>query len=128
MTDHSENYVTVENTVMVSAVSSDNGCTPLEEMLIELVKDTSLSSHHQDLLLALLMEYSDVFAWSRDELGRTDALQHEIITDDASPIHHRFWRLFPEKRAEMPMMLNDMFKKNLFSPFKSPWAAPISFS
>ena len=128
MTDHSENSDTVENTVMVSAVSSDNGCTPLEEMLIELVKDSSLASHHQDLLLALLMEYLDVFARSRDELGRTestDVLQHEIITDGASPIRQRFQRLSPEKRAEMRMMLNDMLKKNLISPSKSPWTAPI---
>ena len=98
---------------------------PLEEMLIELVKNSSLASHHQDLLLALLMEYSDVFARSRDKLGRTDVLQHEIITDGASPIRQRFRRLSPEKRAEMRMMLNDMLKKNLISPSKSPWAAPI---
>ena len=65
MTDHSENCDTVENMVVVSAVSSDNRCAPLEEMLIELVKDTSLSSHHQDLLLALLMEYSDVCSIQR---------------------------------------------------------------
>ena len=116
MTDHSENSDTVKNTVTVLAVSSDNGCVPLEEMLIELVKDSSLSSHHQDLLLALLMEYSDVFARSRDELGRTDVLQHEIITDGASPIRQRFRRLSPEKRAEMRMMLNDMLKKNIISP------------
>ena len=125
MTDHSENSDTVENTVIVSAVSGDNGCAPLEEMLIELVKDSSLSGHHQDLLLALLMEYSDVFARSRDELGRTDVLQHEIITDGASPIRQEFRRLSPEKRAEMRMMLNDMLKKNIISPSKSPWAAPI---
>ena len=62
MTDHSENSDIVENTAMASAVSTDNGCALLEEMLIELVKDTSLSSYHQDLLLAFLMEYSDVFA------------------------------------------------------------------
>ena len=29
MTDHSENSDIVESTVMVSAVSSDNGCAPL---------------------------------------------------------------------------------------------------
>ena len=125
MIDHSENSDIVENTVMVSAVSSDNECAPLEEILIELVKDSSLSGHHQDLLLALLMEYSDVFARSRDELGHTDVLRHEIITDGASPISQRFRRLSPEKRAEMRMMLNDMLKKNIISLSKSPWVAPI---
>ena len=124
-TDHSENFDTVENTVMVSADSSDNGYTPLEEILIESVKDFSLSTHHWDMLLPLLMEYSDVFAQSRDQLGCTNVLQHKIITDGASPIRQRFRRLTPEKRAEMHMMLNDMLKKNLISPSKSLWAAPI---
>ena len=66
-----------------------------------------------------------MFARSRDELGRTDVLQHEIITDGASPIRQRFPRLSPEKRVEMRMMLNDMLKKNLIFASKSPWAAPI---
>ena len=36
------------------------------------------------------------------------------------------WRLSPEKRAEMSMVLSDMLRKNLISPSKSPWAAPIA--
>ena len=125
MENHSGKCNRVENTVMVSAVGGDNGDALLEEMLAELVEDTSLSSHHHDLLLAILIDYSDIFARSRDELGHTDVLQHEIITDGASPIRQRFRRLSPEKRAEMSMMLSDMLKKNLISPSKSPWAAPI---
>ena len=35
------------DTVMVSAVCGDD-CAPLEELLMELVKDTTLPSHHQD--------------------------------------------------------------------------------
>ena len=84
---HSEDCNTEECEVTVSTVFGDNGCASLEEMLMELMKDTSLSSHHQDLLLALLIDYSDVFAWSRDELGHTDVLQYEIITDGVAPIH-----------------------------------------
>ena len=62
MNNNPEECDIVEDTVMVSAVCGDNGCVPLEEMLVELVKDTSLSSDHQDLLLTLLIDYSDVFA------------------------------------------------------------------
>ena len=50
------------------------------------MKSTSLSNHQQDLLLALLLEYSDVFAISKDQLGRTDVLQHEIVTENVAPI------------------------------------------
>ena len=121
----SEEHNVMENMVKVSAVGGDKERPLIEEMLMELVKETSLSGQHQDLLLTLLLDYSDIFARSKDELGRTDLLQHEIITDGTAPIRQRFRRLSPEKRAEMRAMLNDMLKENLISPSKSPWAAPI---
>jgi len=43
-----------ENMTVVSNVRGDDECASLEEMLGELVKDTSLSDHQQDLLLTLL--------------------------------------------------------------------------
>ena len=73
----------MKDAVAVSSVSDSNKDTVLEDMLMEIVKGTSLSSHHQDLLLTLLLDYSDVFARSKDELGHTDLLQHEIVIDSA---------------------------------------------
>ena len=66
-------------------MGGDDDCIPLEEVLVDMVKDTSLSSHQQDLLM-LLVDYSDVFAGSKSELGCTDVLQHEIVTDGVIPI------------------------------------------
>ena len=88
---------------------------------MELVKDTSLSSHYQDLLLTLLIYYSDVFAWSKDELGCTDVLQHEIVTDGAAPICQRFG----DHPREKSRNAYNVLKKNLISPMKSLWDAPI---
>ena len=119
MNDQPKKCDIVENTVVVSAVNDDSGSAPLEEMLMELVKDTSLSSHHQDLLLTLLIDYSDIFARSKDELGHTDVLQHEIITDGAPPIRQRFRRLSPERREEMRIMLNDMLNKLMLQYLKT---------
>ena len=53
------NYV-----VAVLSVNDGNKDTVLEDMLMEIGKNTSLSSHDQDLLLTLLLDYSDVFARS----------------------------------------------------------------
>ena len=110
--------------VAVSSVSDSNEDTLLE-MLMDIVKDTSLSSQYQDLLLTLLLDYSNVFARSKDQLGRTDLLQLEIVIDSAAPIRQQFRRLSPEKRAEMCTLSDKMFQNNLISPSKSPWAAPI---
>ena len=38
---------------------------------------------------ALLLEYSDVFAISKGKLGYTVVLQHEIVTENVSPIHQK---------------------------------------
>lgn len=123
--DMSEVSDVAEDTVPVATVGGDECCIPLEEVLADLVKDTSLPDHQQDLLLMLLVDYSDVFARSKSELGRTNVLQHEIVTDGATPIRQRFRRLSPDRRAEMRKLLNDMLQKNVISPPKSPWAAPI---
>ena len=74
-----------------------------------------MSSHQQDLLLALLLEYSDVFVISKNQFGRTDMLQHEIVTENVSPICQKFHRISPHMRAEMHVLLNDMLQKDIIS-------------
>lgn len=68
MDDFSGEHDVVQDPVTVSACGDGEGDT-LEDILTKLVKETSLPSHHQDLLLALLLDYSGVFAQSKDELG-----------------------------------------------------------
>ena len=82
-------------------------------MLGGLVKDTSLSDHHQDLLMTLLLEYSDVLARMKDELGCTNVLQHEIVTDGTTPIRQQFRRLSPDKKLEMQQLLHDILQNSL---------------
>jgi len=62
---------------------------------------------------------------SKSELGHTDLLQHEIVTDNAAPIRQQFRRLTPDRRTEMHALLKDMLQKKVISPSKSQWAAPI---
>ena len=52
-------------------------------------------------------------------------LQHEIHTQDVSPIRQRFCRMSPPERQEMQKLLSDMLAKNIISPSKSPWALPV---
>ena len=47
-------------TQFLSTVICDDSCAPLEEVLADLVKDTLLSTHQQELLLTLLLDYADV--------------------------------------------------------------------
>ena len=108
--------------VSVSTINQQDCDHDLEVIFQEIVKSTSMSNHQQDLLLALLLECSDVF---EDQLGRTDVLQHEIVTENISPIRQKFRRMSPHMRAEMRVLLNDVFQKVIISPSKSLWASPI---
>jgi len=92
----------------------------LEDTLADLVKDASLSSHQQGLLLMLIVNYSNVFARSKSELGHTDVLQHEIVTDSAAPIRQWFRRLSPDRRSEMHRMI--CYRRvSSKSPCGAPW-------
>ena len=53
-------------------------------------EQVSLESEEQEKLFVLLLEYTDMFALC-NELGRTNVLQHEIHTGDASKKSH--WTL-----------------------------------
>ena len=65
MDSHSVEHSVVENTVIISEVCDDKECSLLEEMLLELVKDTSLAGQHQDLLLTLPIDYLDILLGPR---------------------------------------------------------------
>lgn len=73
----------------------------------------------------MLLEYSYVFAILKDQLGRTDLLQYEIVTEDSPPIGQKFPRISPQMREEMHTLLHDMLQKDAIPPSKSPWASPI---
>ena len=47
------------------------------------------------------MDYADIFAVLKDHLGRTDGLQHEIVTENVAPIRQRFHRFSPNSRKSM---------------------------
>ena len=61
------------------------------------------------------MDYADIFAVSKDQLGRSDVLQHEIVTENVTLIHQRFCRMSPQMRT----LLNDMLAKKIIKPSNS---------
>ena len=83
-----EEVVSCQQSIPVSAVHGDCDEVPpmLEEVFHSLLENLSLTSDQQDILFSLLIDYANVFAVSDDQLGRTNVLQHEIHTDNVSPI------------------------------------------
>ena len=84
-----------------------------------------LSESEQEQLLALLMEYQDVFATSSSDLGRTGMIKHSIDTGKSPPIRQQTRRMSPDKKAETRKLLEEMLDKKVIQPSNSPWASPV---
>ena len=74
---------------------------------------------------ALLTEFSDVFACSADNLGRTSIVKHEIHTNESKPIRQKPRRLPISQRAVAEAEIENMLKRGVIEPSSSPWASPI---
>ena len=98
-----------------------------EKMLLRLVEENG-DEHNGDekeKFLALLIQYTDVFALSGSNLGRTSNLKHEIPTRNAPPIRQAVRRMPPQCRQEVQELLSRMLKDDIIQPSSSPWAAPV---
>ena len=79
----------------------------------------------QEQFYQLLLSYSEVFASSSCDLGRTNKLTHSIDTKGAPPIWLPVRRLPSHQCQEVQTMLEDMLEKDVIHRSTSCWAAPI---
>ena len=97
------------------------------EHLVELFerscKDLDLGQRKD--LANLLSEFSDVFAASSSDLGRTDVVRHEIDTGDARPIRQPARRLPIHRRSEAEEHVQDMLERWIIEPSNRSWASHI---
>ena len=73
----------------------------------------------------LVRKYSDVFALSDEELGRTDVVKHVIDTGDHSPIRRQPYRVPVVYREKISQMIAEMQDQGVIRPSLSPWASPV---
>ena len=95
--------------------------------LWELVNATSrgLSETEVQQLYLLLVSYSDLFAASPEDLGRTTATQHRINTGDANPIYQPLRCIPAAHQDEARALLQTMRERNIIRPSTNTWAAPV---
>ena len=113
--------------VAVVAATSDNETTPKQELIEDMVKQIGdhVSSVQCNQLLQLLLEFSDIFAATANDLGRTNLVKHHIDTGNAHPIHQQTRRVPLSKREETRKLLNSMLQNDIIQPSSSPWASPV---
>ena len=106
----------------ISETSSDHRST-LWEMVNKV--DDRLNQNEKEQLYALLLDYSDIFAQSSDDFGRTGRMQHRIDTGDSPPIRQQTRRMPTFRRDEARKLVKEMLDKDVIQPSGSPWASPV---
>ena len=115
------------SSVHVSTVKKIEEASPqVEAALWQLVKGTSLGSEEEDKLFVLLMDYVDIFAMNKNQLGKTDGLQHRIYTRDTPPIHSpAIPSNLSAKKWELRALLAEMLSKGITQYSSSTWSSPV---
>ena len=88
------------------------------------LSSAGLSSEQQVELSDVLNKFSDVFAKSDSDLGRTDIIEHAIDTQGHPPIYQRPYRIPEAQRKVVDAHVTDMANRGIIRPSKSPWSSP----
>ena len=102
---------------------------PLEQILDaeleKLVEDSDLTDVEEvGMLRALLVKHHNAFGL-KDEVGRTDRVQHGIDTGDNPPFKIPYRRLPLKKKGVVDEEIAKQLKQGVIVPSMSPWSSPI---
>ena len=84
-----------------------------------------LNPGKKEQFFSLLCKYSEVFAHTKSDIGRTGKLKHTIHTGDTAPIKQGVRRMPHSRRAEVHQLLEEMLQQDVIQHSSSPWASPI---
>ncbi|KAG9304601.1 hypothetical protein G9A89_020165 [Geosiphon pyriformis] len=78
-----------------------------------------LESQQQRQLKQLIAEFADIFAKNNNDLGKTDIVQHQIHTRDASPKKQQAYRVPPASHQFIREEIQRMLNNGLIQPLRS---------
>ena len=85
---------------------------------------THLELHQQIILAKFITKFADIFAKDDMDLGCFTAVQHEIDTGDAKPVHQRMHCTPLGFAKEEEKCLKKMLDSGVIQPSNSEWASP----
>ena len=111
-----------------SIVDLDAICAlpPQEPTSIDDILPLDIPLERQAALRSALTPFSDVFTWAGQPIGRTNVIQHEIHTGDATPRRLPPRRTPVHYRQELNALVTRLLDEDIISPSNSPWAAPVT--
>jgi hypothetical protein len=131
---------TGETIASIEILGSQSEETMAKVHMVDVTTDEELPEHLQDLwerstehlteeqgqkVRQLLNKHQAVFAKNKNDLGRTNIVQHRINTGNSGPIRQQHRRIPLAKKGEAEEEIQRMLETGVIEPSKSPWAAPI---
>ncbi|CAH2087349.1 unnamed protein product [Euphydryas editha] len=92
----------------------------------DLITEDNLDKTMIKNLLALLNKYRSCFAFTLEELGKSDIIEMEINLKDEEPVVYRPYRLPISERGQVRKMIKELVDCGIVRPLKSSYASPIA--
>ena len=84
-----------------------------------------LNKEEEEHVATLVEEHSDLFHLPGEKLEGTNLVSHQITTTDDQPIHVKQYRFPPVHKEEINKQVDELLKKNIIQPSKSPYNSPL---
>jgi len=91
----------------------------------EITIGQTLTEDQMEQLTNFLYEYHDLFAWTKDDLGRTNMTEHAIQLEDPKPVKTNPRITGPKQKEFIDKELERMQRLELIRKSYSEWASPI---
>ena len=110
--------------VSIQSQNSSNRIAKLWEQL-DITGSNSWAEEQKVKIKQVFEDYSDVFALSPLELGRTSLVKHAIKVIDPKLFKERYHRISPHQFEEVRKHLKEMEEVGAICRSNSPWASPV---
>ena len=107
-----------------SHVVSDSNSEPKEPLVFKF-GDSPLPSEWKERILGHLHRFSDVFSQHEFDIGKTDAVEHEIKLTAGFPIRERARPIPARDFEDARRYIQGLLDANIIRPSNSPFASPI---
>lgn len=87
--------------------------------------NNELNEYEYNELKNLIEKYSDIFAWTSNEIGECDIVEHAIDTGNAKPIRQKPYRVAHTERKIIQDQVQEMLDNNVVRPSQGEWASPV---
>ena len=88
-------------------------------------KNSILTTAQRTALIALLLNFSNVFSHGPTDIGHTTLLKHDIDVGEAKPLYQRQYRIPHAYRPLVAEQTQRLQKAGVISPSTSAWNSPL---